>query len=118
MCDLPIQKNESESMKTTFLILLGLILLFSCREKEAQKDFQRIAIAGLAIESSTFSTARSTAQAFRVRTGEKIFSYNPFMVPDSANRKRVLLFPTLRGHAILGGIADQSTDVSFGPGLG
>ncbi|GAB2489636.1 M81 family metallopeptidase [Algoriphagus taiwanensis] len=94
-------------MKNTFLILLGLILLFSCGEKETQKELPRIAIAGLAIESSTFSPARSTAQAFRVRTGEEIFSYYPFMEPDSANRKRAHWFPTLRGHAIPGGMVTR-----------
>ena len=94
-------------MKNTFLILLGLILLFSCGEKETQKELPRIAIAGLAIESSTFSPARSTAQAFRVRTGEEIFSYYPFMEPDSANRKRAQWFPTLRGHAIPGGMVTR-----------
>ncbi|MDX5340394.1 MAG: M81 family metallopeptidase [Cyclobacteriaceae bacterium] len=94
-------------MKNTFLILLGLILLFSCGEKETQKELPRIAIAGLAIESSTFSPARSTAHAFRVRTGEEIFSYYPFMEQDSANRKRAQWFPTLRGHAIPGGMVTR-----------
>ena len=88
-------------------MLLGMIFLFSCGEKETQKDLPRIAIAGLAIESSTFSPARSTAQAFRVRTGEEIFSYYPFTEPDSANRKRAHWFPTLRGHAIPGGMVTR-----------
>ncbi|GMQ31088.1 M81 family metallopeptidase [Algoriphagus confluentis] len=94
-------------MKNSFLILLGLVLLFSCGEKQSGKNLPRIAIAGLAIESSTFSPARSTAQAFRVRTREEIFSYYPFMEPDSANRKRAQWFPTLRGHAIPGGMVTR-----------
>ncbi|WP_026950333.1 M81 family metallopeptidase [Algoriphagus mannitolivorans] len=90
-----------------YLLLLGLISFFSCTNKEDSTPLPRIAIAGLAIESSTFSPARSTAQAFRVRTGEEIFSYYPFMEPDSANRKRAEWFPTLRGHAIPGGMVTR-----------
>ena len=94
-------------MRIPYLFLLGLIFFFSCAEKEETKELPRVAIAGLAIESSTFSPARSTAQAFRVRTGEEIFSYYPFMEHDSVNRKRAQWFPTLRGHAIPGGMVTR-----------
>jgi microcystin degradation protein MlrC len=95
-------------MKKQLLILFLAALFFRCAEKEAESKLPRIAIAGLAIESSTFSPARSTAEAFKVRVGEEIFSYYPFMSPDSVNRSRAEWFPTLRGHAIPGGMVTRS----------
>lgn len=95
-------------MKKHLLFLALILLIFSCSEKSEEKQLPRIAIAGLAIESSTFSPARSTAEAFKVRVGEEIFSYYPFMSPDSINRSRAEWFPTLRGHAIPGGMVTRS----------
>ncbi|TDQ18419.1 microcystin degradation protein MlrC [Algoriphagus boseongensis] len=95
-------------MKNTLLFVLGIIFLFSCKSQEESKPLPRIAIAGLAIESSTFSPARSTAESFRVRVGEEVFSYYPFMEPDSTIRTRAIWFPTLRGHAIPGGMVTRS----------
>lgn len=67
----------------------------------------RIAIAGLAIESSTFSPALTHEEAFRTRRGDNVFKYYPFLSPDSINRKRADWIPTLRGHAIPGGIVTR-----------
>lgn len=94
-------------MKNLLPILFLIFSLISCAEKEQEKKLPRIAIAGLAIESSTFSPARSTTASFRVRVGEEIFSYYPFMAPDSADRNRAIWFPTLRGHAIPGGMVTR-----------
>jgi microcystin degradation protein MlrC len=87
--------------------LILLLFLFACTpatKKEETGKLPKVAICGLAIESSTFSPAITHADAFRVRRGEDIFSYYPFMAADSVNRKRAEWFPTLRGHAIPGGI--------------
>jgi microcystin degradation protein MlrC len=94
-------------MKRLPLYFFLILLCFSCAEKSQEKALPRIAIAGLAIESSTFSPARSDAAAFRVRTGDEIFSYYPFMAADSADRSRATWFPTLRGHAIPGGMVTR-----------
>jgi microcystin degradation protein MlrC len=67
------------------------------------KKLPRIAIAGLAIESSTFSPALTHEDAFQARTGEEVLSYYPFLSPDSPNRGRAEWIPTLRGHALPGG---------------
>ncbi len=85
---------------------VGLFLLFACNPKKEKsaKVLPRVAIAGLAIESSTFSPAQSTIESFRSRRGEEIFSYYPFMAEGEPNRERAQWFPTLRGHAIPGGI--------------
>ncbi|SEI73090.1 Microcystin degradation protein MlrC, contains DUF1485 domain [Cyclobacterium xiamenense] len=72
--------------------------------QEKSANLPRIAIAGLAIESSTFSPAVTQEDAFHARRGDEVFGYYPFMHEDSLNRSRATWFPTLRGHAIPGGI--------------
>ncbi|WP_026968480.1 M81 family metallopeptidase [Algoriphagus terrigena] len=86
------------------LLILGAI---SCATKEETKPLPRIAIAGLAIESSTFSPATSDVAAFRTREGADIFSYYPFLDSASVDRGRAEWFPALRGHAIPGGIVTR-----------
>ncbi len=63
----------------------------------------KIAIAGIAIESSTFSPALTHEDAFHAKTGEAVFSYYPFLDADSLMRKRAQWLPTLKGHALPGG---------------
>jgi len=85
-----------------------LIILSGCdKTKSSQTNLPRIAIAGLAIESSTFSPAQSTEESFHARIGNDVFSYYPFLSEDSVNRKRASWFPTLRGHALPGGIVTR-----------
>jgi len=67
----------------------------------------RIAIAGLAIESSTFSPARTHEKAFHAKTGKEVFNYYPFLAADSLNRQRAVWFPSLKGHALPGGIVTR-----------
>src|SRR5690554_395451 len=89
-------------------IIISILLLFfltSCNN--TAKELPRIAIAGIAIESSTFSPAVSHEEAFRAREGEDVFSYYPFMSPDSGIINRAVWLPTLRGHAMPGGIVTQ-----------
>ncbi len=86
------------------LCLLCLILFaFACSPKAKSKDLPRIAIAGLAIESSTFSPALTEEAAFKARRAEEVFSFYPFLSPDSLDRKRATWIPTLRAHALPGG---------------
>lgn len=63
----------------------------------------RIAIAGLAIESSTFSPARTDEEAFHAKYGTDVFSLYPFLSADSSLRRRATWFPTLVGDALPGG---------------
>ena len=96
-------------------IILSLILIWSvlgCGRKDkspgkTDPKLPRIAIAGIAIESSTFSPAVTHEEAFHVRMGDEVFSYYPFLSPDSADRKRAVWIPTLRGHALPGGIVTR-----------
>lgn len=72
-----------------------------------QQKLPRVAIAGLAIESSTFSPAVTEEDAFHARVGENVFSYYPFLSPEAPDRQRAQWFPTLRGHALPGGIVSR-----------
>lgn len=86
------------------MILLGLMV--SCQtasDTESHNKIPRIAIAGLAIESSTFSPALSHEEAFLTRRGADVFNYYPFLSADSLNRERANWVPLLRGHALPGG---------------
>ncbi len=91
------------------ILLLPAALLLSCTKnnQKQEKVLPRIAICGLAIESSTFSPAQSHEEAFRVRRGDEVFTYYPFLSADSLDRKRAIWFPALRGHAIPGGIVTR-----------
>ncbi|SDJ90009.1 Microcystin degradation protein MlrC, contains DUF1485 domain [Catalinimonas alkaloidigena] len=72
-----------------------------------QKKLPRVAIAGLAIESSTFSPALTEEEAFHARQGESILEYYPFLAPDSLDRQRAEWFPALVGRALPGGVVTR-----------
>ncbi len=63
----------------------------------------RIAIAGLGIESSTFSPALTEEAAFHSKYGADVFSLYPFLAADSPLRHRAVWIPTLVGHSLPGG---------------
>ena len=98
-------------MKNIFLLILPLILVFGCKQDkekmETNDSLPRVAIAGLAIESSTFSPALTDEEAFHARVAEDVFSFYPFLDKDSLNRKRAEWIPTLRAHALPGGMVTR-----------
>ncbi len=67
------------------------------------RPLPRIAIAGLGIESSTFSPALTDESAFHARYGDEVFGNYPFMAADSPFRKRAVWIPTVVGHSLPGG---------------
>jgi microcystin degradation protein MlrC len=93
--------------------ILICILLLACSQKENTEGnsdpLPRIAIAGIAIESSTFSPAVSEMDAFRVSRGEEVFNLYPFFSADSVNRNRASWFPALYARAIPGGAVTRET---------
>lgn len=92
-------------------VLIQVLILSSCnQEKEKEnasneggKKLPRVAIAGIAIESSTFSPARTEEDAFHAKYGMDVFDYYPFMKDGGNTRNRAQWFPTLKGHALPGG---------------
>ena len=88
-------------IKFTFSALLGILL--SCKKLEKESPALKVAIAGLAIESSTFSPALTHEEAFRAKTGDTIFNYYPFLAQNTDMRKRANWIPILKGHALPGG---------------
>lgn len=96
-------------MKRFLFLPLAALLLASVITgcKETPKKQPRVAIAGLAIESSIFSPAVSTEESFKTRYGEEVFSYYPFFHADSGVIDRAEWLPTLRGHAMPGGVVTR-----------
>lgn len=87
------------------LILVCSILLYNCLpDKRKTKELPRIAIAGLAIESSTFSPATTDEEAFHAKTGDAIYDDYKFLAEGAENRNRAIWFPTITGHSLPGGI--------------
>ena len=89
---------------STYLILAFSFLLFLNCQTETRDQRPRIAIAGLAIESSTFSPAKTEAEAFKAKEGDALFSQYPFLSETSPQRQAAAWFPALQGHALPGGV--------------
>lgn len=90
---------------TTFCLTVSVAFLPAPHE-EAQtptKALPKIAIAGLGIESSTFSPALTTEEAFHAKYGDEVFTSYPFFSPDSGIRPRATWFPALIGKSLPGG---------------
>ena len=89
-----------------FILSVGLIVCLSAAipvQNPPAKPLPRIAIAGLGIESSTFSPALTDEAAFHAKYGADVFTTYPFLSADSPLRKRAVWIPTLVGHALPGG---------------
>lgn len=87
-------------MKQLYLLILSLC---GITVAAIAKPLPRIAITGLAIESSTFSPALTNEAAFHAKYGEQIFTSYPFFAPDSSLRKRAVWLPAVMGRSLPGG---------------
>lgn len=84
------------------------LFIFSCKEaKTPDKVLPKIAIAGIAIESSTFSPAQSNIEAFHPISGDTIFKFYPFLSDTSTQRNKADWYPTYRGRSLPGGIVTK-----------
>lgn len=87
-------------------VILLLVLVVSCQQSthnNNKKELPKIAIAGLGIESSTFSPALTQEEAFHAKIGDSLFTRYPFLQTDSLSRKRARWVPTLVGKSLPGG---------------
>ena len=94
-----------QSLMKLFISFCFCLIFFNCQSDQPKKP--KIAIAGLAIESSTFSPAKTEAAAFLAREGDAVFNYYPFLKKKTSQRKSADWRPTLRGHALPGGIVTR-----------
>jgi microcystin degradation protein MlrC len=94
-----------QSLMKLFISFCFCLIFFNCQSDQPKKP--KIAIAGLAIESSTFSPAKTEAAAFLAREGDAVFDYYPFLKKQTSQRKSADWRPTLRGHALPGGIVTR-----------
>jgi microcystin degradation protein MlrC len=88
-------------MKKLFVLFFSIA--FTANFAAAQAHLPRIAIAGLGIESSTFSPATTDEAAFHAQYGADVFAAYPFFAIDSPLRKSAVWIPTIVGHALPGG---------------
>jgi microcystin degradation protein MlrC len=88
-------------------ILAGIAIISCTKVKEQSTELPRIAIAGLAIESSTFSPALTREEAFHARAGDTILASYEFLAHDSVDYKRAQWFPILIGRSLPGGIVTR-----------
>lgn len=92
-------------------IIAGLLISISTHGAIAgttPPHLPRIAIAGLAIESSTFSPALTEEAAFHAQYGAAVYNSYPFLSPDSSLRRRAIWIPTLTGHSLPGGAVTRA----------
>ena len=90
-------------------IILGLIVCFftissgSSQLLTSGKSLPRIGIAGLGIESSTFSPAVTQEEAFHAKYGPEVFTSYPFLTASSPLRQQATWLPALVGKSLPGG---------------
>ena len=90
-------------------LVIGLLAAASAAGPAAAAPgkLPRIAIAGLAIESSTFSPARTVEEEFHATTGDAVLATYPFLAPGTKARARATWVPTVTGHALPGGMVTR-----------
>lgn len=95
--------------RLTLIIIIGATLLSSC----AKKKMPKVAIAGIKIESSTFSPARSSEESFNVAIGDEIYDMIPYLRDGQPLRDRAEWVPTLVARATPGGAVTRETYEKF-----
>ncbi|MBD2699036.1 M81 family metallopeptidase [Spirosoma sp. BT702] len=80
-----------------------LLIANSGFAQSANNNLPRIAIAGLGIESSTFSPAVTLEEAFHARYSGEVFNAYSFLLPVSPLRKQAIWFPAVVGKSLPGG---------------
>lgn len=90
----------------TFVFILMGVYFSSCTET---KKLPRIAIAGIRIESSTFSPARTTEEAFTVRAGADLLNSYSFLKDGTPLRDRAEWLPTFTAYSTPGGAVTRET---------
>ena len=85
------------------LLLLIICTIVSCNSIEKP----RIGIAGIWIESSSFSPSRTTINDFKIKKNNEIFSSYTFF--DESYKDKANWFPTMRARALPGGVVTKES---------
>ena len=85
------------------LLLLIICTTVSCNSIEKP----RIGIAGIWIESSSFSPSRTTISDFKIKKNNEIFSSYTFF--DKSYKDKANWFPTMRARALPGGVVTKES---------
>lgn len=97
--------------KNSLVFFLLTIVIIGCKNKSKNTTQEtvlpKIAIAGIGIESSTFSPAQTHQEAFHARIGDTIFDRYSFFNEGSDLRKRADWVPTFLGKSLPGGIVTR-----------
>ncbi|MDR0661179.1 MAG: M81 family metallopeptidase [Prevotellaceae bacterium] len=88
--------------------IFGIIIFLSLSCAKTEKRL-RIAIAGIRIESSTFSPALTTEEAFRIRAEEELLSSYPFLQKGMPLREKAEWLPAFTANATPGGAVTRET---------
>jgi len=84
------------------IVTICLVISFPLFSQDGKRP--RIAIAGIGIESSTFSPALSTEASFLIKRGKEIYtSYPGFMQDGSPARQAAEWFPAVTARSLPGG---------------
>ncbi len=86
-----------------FLVAITSTVIAQKSSTGAAKPLPRIAVAGIAIESSTFSPAHTDEAAFHAQYGKELLTRYNFLATDSPTYQRAVWFPALGGHSLPGG---------------
>lgn len=92
-------------------VSVNFILLILALPSVAQNNntLPRIGIAGIGIESSTFSPALSTESAFTIKRGNQIYtSYPRFMQDGSSIRNSAIWLPAVTARSLPGGAVPRA----------
>jgi microcystin degradation protein MlrC len=89
--------------RLTISIVCLSLTVQAIAQQVAGKELPSIAIAGIAIESSTFSPAHTDEAAFHAQYGKDLLTRYPFLSTDSPLLQKAVWVPTLGGHALPGG---------------
>ena len=89
------------------IIIMVTVMSFRYVHK-TPKHLPRIAIAGIAVETSTFSPAKTDETAFHAKYGVEVFTSYPFLNMDSSLRERAIWIPTVVARALPGGVVTRT----------
>lgn len=103
-------KRNNSYMKSKHIFLFSILMvgLLTFTSLHAQTK-PRIGIAGIRIESCTFSPALTTEDAFTKRFGDDLMNSYPFLRPGQPLREKAEWFPAMTAYSTPGGAVTRES---------